>query len=434
MPRRDAPKSCPSRGVATESEAEREDHEETGRPETLGERHPVMKSLSNRNRLICTAALLALAPLCRAQESWSGASAVSEVNSAGIENLPCVSRDGLELRVIRGSSAQAQVWLHTRANRSMPFGPGVLEAGGVNPGGRLRDVQTNASNTVAYVCTGNVYRVTRPSPLGTWSAGTLVTEISGSGVEASCSVTEDELYMVFERNLLMYEASRTSTTLPWTNIQTLSFSYVLCNRVHLTPDGLTLYFSEFGSGTQGGRILKTTRPLRSSAWGTPVVVPNIQSTWQESDPSVTADGRTMYFSSNRSGDFEIYSARYTGLSYEGLPEIGMPLRFNLTHAGRATQRYQVAMSLSNASGISLPGVRTIPLDFDDLFILTALNQAPTVFENYAGTLDANGEATATFHVPPIPALVGVTFHTAFVTVDQAAVTYVSNGLHLGLHD
>ena len=51
---------------------------------------------------------------------------------------------------------------------------------------------------------------------------------------------------------------------------------------------------------------------------------------------------------------------------------------------------------------------------------------PTVFKNYAGKLDANGDATASIDIPNVPALKGVRVYTAFLTLLATAPSGVSS--------
>jgi len=45
---------------------------------------------------------------------------------------------------------------------------------------------------------------------------------------------------------------------------------------------------------------------------------------------------------------------------------------------------------------------------------------PGVFQNYAGTLDAQGQATAKMVLPGDGALVGIRLHSAFVVLNSGA--------------
>lgn len=83
----------------------------------------------------------------------------------------------------------------------------------------------------------------------------------------------------------------------------------------------------------------------------------------------------------------------------------------------ALEPYAFATALSARTGISLPGGRRFPLDPDDLFLATARNLLPTLFQNYRGVLDLAGNAVLKMGVPGIKALVGLEVYTAGLTLN-----------------
>ncbi|MBN2195762.1 MAG: NHL repeat-containing protein [Polyangiaceae bacterium] len=80
--------------------------------------------------------------------------------------------------------------------------------------------------------------------------------------------------------------------------------------------------------------------------------------------------------------------------------------------------YAMACSLSNLGVIPISKKRQIDLVADGLFVLSL--QLPTVFQNFAGTLNAAGRATGTIHIPNVPALKDLPLHCTAVTVDPTA--------------
>jgi hypothetical protein len=76
----------------------------------------------------------------------------------------------------------------------------------------------------------------------------------------------------------------------------------------ISRDGLTLYFSSNRPGGLGGTDLWiTTRPTKQYAWSDPVNLgPTINSTNDDFAPTVTADGLTLIFSSDRPGKHSYY--------------------------------------------------------------------------------------------------------------------------------
>jgi hypothetical protein len=139
----------------------------------------------------------------------------------------------------------------------------------------------------------------------------------------------------------------------------------------ITSDGLELYLTSNRPGSLGGRsIWHATRGSVNAPWGSPVPLTSIESAYHEQSPSITDDGLWLLFSSNRSGNFDIYAAgRATRQSPFGAPvrvaelsgpnhDIGIEIGPNDAQAlvtvminGRA-----VIMSAAAGSGpTSLPG-------------------------------------------------------------------------------
>ena len=163
---------------------------------------------------------------------------------------------------------------------------------------------------------------------------------------------------------------------------------------------------------------------------------NVNSTGTDRSPKPSPDGRQLFFSSSRSGGVggqDVWVSYFTGLSYQNLPQIASPLLLHVTHAQKPGEAYQIGLSLSNNTGIRIPNVGTIPLDLDNLLILSVQNPVPGLFINFAGTLNINGEATGQLNIPASIGLVGIPFHAAAVLYGPQGVSYITNGLKLGIH-
>jgi len=71
--------------------------------------------------------------------------------------------------------------------------------------------------------------------------------------------------------------------------------------VAISADGLELYFSGVGEGGMA-ELWVAKRPTTSDPWGQPVNLgPTVNSPEWDSEPSISADGLSLYFDSNRSG-------------------------------------------------------------------------------------------------------------------------------------
>jgi hypothetical protein len=90
----------------------------------------------------------------------------------------------------------------------------------------------------------------------------------------------------------------------------------------LSPDGRTLYF------TRDGQIYVTRR----ATWDDPFDVPTSfevvnHDSFLEGDPFVSADGTTLYFDTNRDGDYNIYSVRLDRPGAKPMPvTINLPFK------------------------------------------------------------------------------------------------------------
>lgn len=81
---------------------------------------------------------------------------------------------------------------------------------------------------------------------------------------------------------------------------------------HVSPDGLTIYFVTSRAGGSGGNDIWTaTRSDASAPFESAVPVTALNTDVGEHSPSLTADGKTVYFASDRDGgkgDYDLYVA------------------------------------------------------------------------------------------------------------------------------
>ena len=76
----------------------------------------------------------------------------------------------------------------------------------------------------------------------------------------------------------------------------------------------------------------------------------------------------------------------------------------------------MVLSLSNTVGTSLGPNAVLPIDFDSLAALT-IDPANPILVGSNGSLDAQGDASATVNIPPLPFLSGFTIYAAALTID-----------------
>ena len=76
----------------------------------------------------------------------------------------------------------------------------------------------------------------------------------------------------------------------------------------ISADGLQLYFTDWSNPRPGGYgstdIWVTTRPTKDDPWGTPVNLGStVNSSYDDLTPSISADGLSLYFGSDRPGGY-----------------------------------------------------------------------------------------------------------------------------------
>lgn len=77
--------------------------------------------------------------------------------------------------------------------------------------------------------------------------------------------------------------------------------------------------------------------------------------------------------------------------------------------------------------------RFVNLTRDAILAATIMGSLPTIFRDFAGTIDAQGESHATIALPSAPALVGLVAHAAFAVLDPAqpsGIALLSNSVTL----
>jgi len=106
-----------------------------------------------------------------------------------------------------------------------------------------------------------------------------------------------------------------------------------------------------------------------------------------------------------------------GVTVIGPPRVGTNIPLALSAPGDAALGYLAAAAFATTPAIPIDW-RVLPLAPDALLLLSL--SLPSVFQNFAGTLDGSGNASAAVEAPNVPGLVGVTVHIAFLTLSGGA--------------
>lgn len=193
---------------------------------------------------------------------------IAAVSSATATETTCeISPDGLELFFSSnrlGGAGGHDIYVSSRASRAAPFGNPVRLAELASANDDVTPTTFTSSALVMYLSsvkagTLDIYRTTRPTRMDPWAAPALVTELGTAGTETEPTLTPGDTFMILS-----------------------------------------------GDGPGGRDLYMTRRATPSDPWDTPVPIAELDTSSSEEDPWISPDGRTLVFSSNRGGSYDLY--------------------------------------------------------------------------------------------------------------------------------
>ncbi len=95
-------------------------------------------------------------------------------------------------------------------------------------------------------------------------------------------------------------------------------------------------------------------------------------------------------------------------------------------AGAEATSGQYICALSLGTGPIVLPFGSIGLSPDGLFLITAQNLIPTIFSNSQSLLDGNGEGQPQVNIPNIPALIGTSIYSTFITLPSLTIASTSS--------
>lgn len=147
-----------------------------------------------------------------------------------------------------------------------------------------------------------------------------------SAYETGGRLSADELTFYFSRkggpgNMQPYVATRAAKNEAWGAATVIGSVDSSADDGYFTTtkDELVGFFASSRSGNL--QIHKTSRAARSDAWGAIAIVTSLGSTSVEDDPFLVANGRAIYFDSNRSGTWTVYRAAIDAQGKVGAPAV-----------------------------------------------------------------------------------------------------------------
>jgi len=212
-------------------------------------------------------------------EGWTMVENVGPpVNTSYRDSGPCISADGLSLFFDSdrpGGSGESDIWVATRKTKSDPWG-----------------TPTNLGPTV-----------------------------NASSYDAYPSVSADGL-MLFMQSYRpggcggydIWMTTRQSKNDPWTtpvNLGSIVNSSAIDGDPCISPDGLVLFFTSLRPGGYGiADLYLVRRATIQDSWDSPMNLgPIVNGSPDQGNPSISADGLTLYFASSRpggAGDWDLW--------------------------------------------------------------------------------------------------------------------------------
>jgi hypothetical protein len=250
---------------------------------------------------------------------WSAPVPVLEVNTEYVDYTPFVSFDGLSLYFAR---VRTDTFYYARifeATREEPYGPftsvsKVLSSSNqhvyfmwVSPD-NLRMYYTAQTETPILYQLKVSERASVNDP---WPAGSDISELNMLGRLSAPSLTADELNIFFHSPNIagglggydIWMATRTEVNLPFSGVRNLTEINTAAsdNSPSVSPDGLTLYFNSNRNGSS--QIFKATRNSLSEPFGNIEHLSSFDTPGGHSvHPCISSDGKALYFARTSTGE------------------------------------------------------------------------------------------------------------------------------------
>lgn len=152
-----------------------------------------------------------------------------------------------------------------------------------------------------------------------FGAPVAITELNTTDEDILSDVSPDGLTLYLASNhavtgVHVFFATRPSTTAPFGARQLLFPNGNFDDwGVTVTSDGLTAILTSDRSGNS--QLYVASRPSTLAAFGAPALAAGTNSPKNEEGPRWTADGKTLYFDSTRSGNRDIYRSAVVGATF-----------------------------------------------------------------------------------------------------------------------
>ena len=239
---------------------------------------------------------------------WSSPQPVDGAHLLGQEEEdPALASDASELYFVKSPIVAKDIFVMTRLGStwSVPAVVSINATNRIDSSPRLADDDLTmyfSSDRGGGPGGEDLFRTTRSTVGGAWTAPQLVGAVNSPGADLYLTVCASNAYVVVI-DFDLYEG-QLGTPAP-TLIQELQ-SPGYDSGASLSADCLTLYFASDRAGGQRD-LFVTQRAAVGQPWGIPRPLPGVNDpSADDEDPTLSRDGRTMVFSSNRAGSLDLY--------------------------------------------------------------------------------------------------------------------------------
>lgn len=252
-------------------------------------------------------------PAIRARD-FGPAVRIDELSTDDLEEDPTLTPDGLEIVFVREDAAGADLFAAKRGSVGEPFETAAPIAELNTPAREGNPALAADGLTLYFVTDGTLVRATRPDRTSPW--GEVAPALPTSPLAHACpGPSADHLELAYctgtpglPVDVDLY-LSRRSTAVadfePGALIESTATSGADASAYLRVPGALVLYYS---SGIPGRDLLYVTRPNRRAPFGEPTPLHSVNGTFEDEDPWLSDDERTIVFASDRAGTYDLYRA------------------------------------------------------------------------------------------------------------------------------
>jgi len=303
-------------------------------------RRPKMSGKTNPKKCLIILAAFFIASCGNANADYTFGTSTNlgpTVNSSSDDGIAHTSADGLELYFNSerpGGYGSGDLYVARRQTIHDDWGPPVNLGPTVNSPRGDWGPNLSGDGLTLFFASGrpggygslDIWVTTRETTDADWSAPVNLGATVNSSAEEICpAISADGLQLYFSEWEVfrpggygysdMWVTTRDTASDPWgspVNLGPVVNSSAHDDGPFVTADGLALFFSSDRPGPYGKiDIFVARRATTDDDWGTPVNLgPTINSSGNENVPRISADGSTLYFSSNRpvGGRFDLWQA------------------------------------------------------------------------------------------------------------------------------